>query len=98
MDNRAKAILDIPHIGGVTEDALKTARVILELYGDYGSKWITGVALEVHQWCESKKGTMKLTGKRDGHRFLLGWFKRAKQWYKPKFNPGTKGEYADLEF
>jgi|GEM_PF-4949611 len=94
----ASAILDLPHIGTVTEDALKTARVLLELYAeDYGSDWVFSVIHEVHAWCEQKRGNRKLTGKRDGHRFLSGWFRRAMKWHNPRKQ--IDGEsYEDVGF
>ncbi len=96
----AARIVALPKIGGITKNPAETAEAICTNYDSYGDDWIEGVMQEVHDWCLSKKGLGVLNNKRDGHRFLLGWYKRAKQWYNPrkKFNPGKKGEYDELGF
>ena len=75
-----------------------TAQALLYRYQDVGN----GVFIEetlraIGDWCESKRGLGVLNNKRDGHRFLLGWFRRARPQWKPKIK--IRGEsYHDVGF
>ena len=66
----------MPHLRKIIKDPAKTATRLIECYlGEFGEEWMIAKIKEEREWAFAREGKPVLTGKKDGHKTVLNWFR-----------------------